>query len=188
MGMSDRAAASRGAWWLRVMAGADCWLGMARIAGRRQAEDAQTLMQPLPLSPTGQPVPGFPARRAGQPGHGPADLADDDIARLKAGRFKAGIAMQALDTPWNSLQVEAITRTLADYGIEVVAVTDAAQNPTRQAAQLAGLIERKVERDLLGADRPGDARRRPTSGSPPPASSWCSWTMSCTTWRRAATT
>jgi ribose transport system substrate-binding protein len=49
--------------------------------------------------------------------------------------------MQALDTPWNSLQVEAIARTLAEYDIEVVAVTDAAQNSTRQAAQLAGLID-----------------------------------------------
>ena len=31
-----------------------------------------------------------------------------------------------------ALQVEAITRTLAGYGIEIVAVTDAAQNPMRQ--------------------------------------------------------
>ena len=52
--------------------------------------------------------------------------------------------MQALDTPWNSLQVEAITATLARYGVEVVAVTDAAQNPARQAAHLASMIDRKV--------------------------------------------
>jgi ribose transport system substrate-binding protein len=118
--------------------------GGAIVASRAvaQAEDAQALMQPLPLSPTGQPVPSFPA---GAPASPPSvlQIGPDDIARLKAGRFKAAIAMQALDTPWNSLQVEAIARTLAEYDIEVVAVTDAAQDPTRQAAQLAGLMDRK---------------------------------------------
>jgi ribose transport system substrate-binding protein len=41
--------------------------------------------------------------------------------------------------------VEAITTTLAEYGVEVVAVTDASQNPVRQASQLASLIDRKVD-------------------------------------------
>ena len=108
-----------------------------------QAEDPRFLMQPLPLSPTGQPVTGFPN---GAPASPPSvlQLSSEDISRLKATPYKAAIAMQALDTPWNTLQVEAIARTLAEYGIEVVAVTDAAQNPTRQAAQLASLIDRKV--------------------------------------------
>jgi ribose transport system substrate-binding protein len=126
---------------LALMAGGlAAGMGTSRAVG--QAEDAQLLMQPLPLSPTGQPVPGFPGGAPASPAS-VLQLGRDDISRLKAGRFKAAIAMQALDTPWNALQVEAITRTLADYGIEVVAVTDAAQNPSRQAAQLAGLIERK---------------------------------------------
>ncbi|HYI26912.1 MAG TPA: substrate-binding domain-containing protein [Bradyrhizobium sp.] len=111
--------------------------------GAAFADDAKTLMTPLPLTATGQPVPGYPN---GAPAS-PPDLfrfTDAEIAKLKAGRFKAGIAMQALDTPWNSLQVEAITATLARYGVEVVAVTDAAQNPSRQAAHLASMIDRKV--------------------------------------------
>jgi ribose transport system substrate-binding protein len=111
-------------------------------ASRGQTEDARRLMQPVPLSPAGQPVPGFPAGAPASPAS-VLQIGPDDIARLKAGRFKAAIAMQALDTPWNALQVEAITRTLTDYGIEVVAVTDAAQDPKRQAAQLAALIERR---------------------------------------------
>jgi ribose transport system substrate-binding protein len=109
-----------------------------------QAQDARTLMQPLPLSPTGQPVPGFP--------DGPAPtlpdtlkLTDAEINRLRRGKFKAGIAMQALDTPWNALQVEAISTTLGRYGIDVVVVTDAAQDPVRQAEHLASMIERKVD-------------------------------------------
>lgn len=108
------------------------------------AQDAKTLMAPLPLSPHGQPVPGHPA---GAPATPPSvlDIGLADTAKLKAGRYTAGIAMQAMDTPWNSLQVQAITATLAQYGIEVVAVTDAAQDPARQEAHLAGLIDRKVD-------------------------------------------
>ena len=107
------------------------------------AQDAKALMQPLPLSATGQPVPGYPQ---GAPASPPSALrlTDADIARLKAGKFTAGIAMQALDTPWNSLQVEAITTTLASYGVDVVAITDAAQNPARQTSHLASMIDRKV--------------------------------------------
>jgi ribose transport system substrate-binding protein len=113
------------------------------LASPARAQRAAELMEPLPLSATGQPVPGHPN---GAPASGPSvlQLTQAEIERLKAGRYKAAIAMQALDTPWNSLQVEAITNTLAQYGIEVVAVTDAAQNPQRQAAHLASLIERKV--------------------------------------------
>lgn len=108
------------------------------------AQDAKALMQPLPLSSTGQPVPGFPN---GAPASSPEvlELTNVEIERLNAGKFTAGIAMQALDTPWNSLQVEAITATLGKYGVEVIAVTDAAQNPGRQAAHLASMIDRKVD-------------------------------------------
>jgi ribose transport system substrate-binding protein len=108
-----------------------------------RAQDATSLMEPLPLSPTGQPVPGFPN---GAPASSPdvLTLTNAEIERLKAGKYTAGIAMQALDTPWNSLQVEAITTTLGKYGVEVVAVTDAAQNPARQAAHLASMVDRRV--------------------------------------------
>lgn len=118
-------------------------LAMLALPGNSPAQDAKGLMEPLPLSPTGQPVPGFPN---GAPASAPdvLMLTDAEIQQLKAGKYTAGIAMQALDTPWNALQVEAITNTLAKYGVEVVAVTDAAQNPARQASHLAGMIDRKV--------------------------------------------
>lgn len=108
------------------------------------AQDANTLLQPLPLSPRGQPVPGYPE---GAPASPPETLSltEDEVARLKRGKFRAGIAMQALDTPWNSLQVQAITETLAKYGVEVVAITDAAQDPERQASHLRGMIDRKID-------------------------------------------
>lgn len=117
--------------------------GVGVPCGLRAQDDARTLMQPLPLSPRGQPVPGHPD---GAPAVPPDVLVvtNEDAVRLRAGGFTAGIAMQALDTPWNSLQVEAVTNTLAQYGIEVVMVTDAAQAPGRQAQHLAAMVERKV--------------------------------------------
>lgn len=108
------------------------------------AEDAKSLMEPLPLSPRGQPVPGYPD---GAPASPPdvLRLTSADIEWLKAGKFTAGIAMQALDSPWNSLQIQAVTDTLAKYGVEVVVVTNAAQDPARQVAHLAGMIDRKLD-------------------------------------------
>jgi ribose transport system substrate-binding protein len=114
------------------------------LSAHVHAEDAKSLSEPLPLSPTGQPVPGYPK---GAPASSPEilKLSVAEIDRLKAGKHRAGIAMQALDSPWNSLQVQAITETLGNYGIEVVVITDAAQNPSRQAAHLLNMIERKLD-------------------------------------------
>jgi ribose transport system substrate-binding protein len=128
---------------LRGLGGAALLAGAGISPGLR-AQDARELMLPLPLSPRGQPVPGHPD---GAPAMPPDVLTLDagDEARLRAGSYRAGIAMQALDTPWNALQVEAITRTLAGWGIEVVSVTDAAQSPARQAQHLAALADRGVD-------------------------------------------
>lgn len=117
-------------------------LAIGTIAPAR-SDEAMELMTPLPLSATGQAVPGY---ETGAPASLPNVLQLDasDIERLKRGRYKAGIAMQALDTPWNVLQVEAITATLEKYGVEVIAVTDASQNPMRQAGHLVSMIDRKV--------------------------------------------
>jgi hypothetical protein len=69
-----------------------------KLGGPLGAKDAGSLMQPLPLSRTGQRVPGFPN---GAPAALPQalSLTDAEIAGLKAGKYRAGIAMQALDTP-----------------------------------------------------------------------------------------
>jgi ribose transport system substrate-binding protein len=124
-------------------------LSTAGLAGATAAwsdelpPEAAELMKPLPLSPTGQPVVGYPD---GAPASSPETLklTDAELATLKAGKFKAGIAMQALDSPWNTLQVEALKKTLGEYGIEVVAVTDAKQQPTAQADHLEGMVAQGV--------------------------------------------
>jgi ribose transport system substrate-binding protein len=98
----------------------------------------------LPLSARGQPVVGFPDGAPATTPLVPAFTADE-MTRLRSGRYRAAIAMQAMDTPWNSLQVQGISETLSKYGLEVVAVTDAAQDPQRQAAQLRALTDQRVD-------------------------------------------
>jgi ribose transport system substrate-binding protein len=127
----------RGALWLAAALAASI-LWEARPS---HARDDQT--GPLPLSAKGQPVVGFPEGAPATPPLPPVFTAEE-LTKLRNGRYRAAIAMQALDTPWNSLQVQAISDTLGKYGVEVVAVTDAAQDPARQAAQLRALAGQKI--------------------------------------------
>lgn len=138
---------------LLVTAGSTA-LAIAAFAGAAAAADykwpdsippeATELLKSPPLSPRGQPVPGFPE---GPPAT-PADVfkfTPDMIAKLKAGHYTAGIVMHTMDAGWPKLQVEGITNTLKDFGIEVVAVTDAKFQPGQQIANLEQMIARKPD-------------------------------------------
>jgi ribose transport system substrate-binding protein len=103
--------------------------------------EAAALMEPLPLSPTGQVVPGYPE---GAPAS-TADIftfTDEDIAKLKDGKFTAGLVMHTMDAGWPALQVAGITNTLNEFGIEVVATTDAKFQPGQQISDLEQMIAR----------------------------------------------
>ena len=103
--------------------------------------EAAALMEPLPLSPTGQVVPGYPD---GAPAS-TADIftfTDEDVAKLKEGKFTAGLVMHTMDAGWPALQVEGITKTLNDFGIEIVATTDAKFQPGQQISDLEQMIAR----------------------------------------------
>lgn len=106
--------------------------------------EAKALLEPLPLSPRGQPVPGFPD---GPPAVSPDVLkfSPDDVARLKAGKFTAGLVMHTMDAGWPQLQVAGITNTLKDFGIEVVGTTDAKFQPGQQISDLEQMIARKPD-------------------------------------------
>ena len=103
--------------------------------------EAKALLEPLPLSPRGQPVPGFPD---GPPAVSPDVLkfSADDIAKLKAGKFTAGLVMHTMDAGWPQLQVAGITNTLKDFGIEIVGTTDAKFQPGQQISDLEQMIAR----------------------------------------------
>lgn len=106
--------------------------------------EAKALLEPLPLSPRGQPVPGFPD---GPPAVSPDVLkfSADDLAKLKAGKFTAGLVMHTMDAGWPQLQVAGITNTLKDFGIEVVGTTDAKFQPGQQISDLEQMIARKPD-------------------------------------------
>jgi len=105
---------------------------------------AKALLEPLPLSPRGQPVPGFPD---GPPAVSPDVLkfSDQDLAKLKAGKFTAGLVMHTMDAGWPQLQVAGISNTLKDLGIEVVGTTDAKFQPGQQISDLEQMIARKPD-------------------------------------------
>jgi ribose transport system substrate-binding protein len=106
--------------------------------------DAKALLEPVPLSPKGQPVPGFPD---GAPAVSSDVLkfSDADIAKLKAGKFTAGLVMHTMDAGWPHLQVAGITNTLKDFGVQVVGVTDAKFNVGQQINDLEQMIARKPD-------------------------------------------
>jgi ribose transport system substrate-binding protein len=106
--------------------------------------EAKALLEPLPLSPTGQPVPGYPK---GPPAVSPDVLkfSDADISKLKAGKFTAGLVMHTMDAGWPALQVAGITNTLKEFGIEVVGTTDAKFQPGQQISDLEQMIARKPD-------------------------------------------
>ncbi|WP_165779748.1 substrate-binding domain-containing protein [Mesorhizobium sanjuanii] len=106
--------------------------------------EAKALLEPLPLSPRGQPVPGFPD---GPPAVSPDVLkfSDEDLAKLKAGKFTAGLVMHTMDAGWPQLQVAGISNTLKDLGIEVVGTTDAKFQPGQQISDLEQMIARKPD-------------------------------------------
>lgn len=106
--------------------------------------EATKLMEPLPLSPRGQPVVGFPE---GPPAASPDifKFTPEMIAKLKAGKFTAGLVMHTMDAGWPKLQISGITNTLKTFGIEVIGVTDAKFQPGKQIADLEQMIARKPD-------------------------------------------
>jgi ribose transport system substrate-binding protein len=105
--------------------------------------EAKRLMEPLPLSPTGQAVPGFPNGAPAVSADG-LKLSDEDIAKLKAGKHTTGLVMHTMDAGWPH-PVAGTTNTLKDYGFEVIGATDAKFNVGQQISDLEQMIARKPD-------------------------------------------
>jgi ribose transport system substrate-binding protein len=106
--------------------------------------EAKALMQPLPLSPRGQVVPGYPD---GAPAVSSEFFTfnDKEIAKLKAGNYTAGLVMHTMAAGWPALQVAGITTTLNKFGIKVIATSDAKFKPGTQISDLEKMIARKPD-------------------------------------------
>src|SRR5882724_3937935 len=70
-------------------------------------------------------------------------LTPDEIAKVKAGKFKVGITMQTVNLDWSQLQVQGIKDTLGKYGVEVIGVTSAEYQVDKQIADIENTIQRK---------------------------------------------
>jgi ribose transport system substrate-binding protein len=106
--------------------------------------EAKALMVSPPLTPTGQVVPGYPD---GAPAISPDffKFSNEQIAKLKAGHFTAGIVIHTMDAGWPMLQIRGITETLEKFGIPVVATTNAKFQPGKQISDLEEMIARKPD-------------------------------------------
>jgi len=69
-------------------------------------------------------------------------LTDDEIAKVKAGKFKVGITMQTVNLDWSQLQVAGVTDTLSKYGVEVIGVASAEYQVDKQIADIENTIQR----------------------------------------------
>ena len=106
--------------------------------------DAKALMEPMPLSPRGQAVVGY---SDGPDASSPDSITftDEELQKLKDGNFTAAISMNLMDAAWPQLQVAGITAGLEEYGIELVAVTEAKGQPATQLNDLEQLAARKPD-------------------------------------------
>jgi ribose transport system substrate-binding protein len=104
--------------------------------------DAKAMMEPMPLSPRGQVVVGFPE---GPEAASPESITftPEELQKLKDGKFTAAISMNLMDAAWPQLQVAGIKAGLEEYGIELVAVTEAKGQPATQLNDLEQLAARK---------------------------------------------
>lgn len=104
--------------------------------------DAKAMMEPMPLSPRGQVVTGYPeGPEAASPDS--ITFTPEELQKLKDGKFTAAISMNVMDAAWPQLQVAGIKAGLAEYGIELVAVTEAKGQPATQLNDLEQLAARQ---------------------------------------------
>ena len=86
----------------------------------------------------------------GPNGETPADfdattLTDDEVAKVKAGKFKVAIVMHYAGNDWSTAQVQGLESEFTRLGMEVVAVTDANFKPEQQVSDLETVLALKPD-------------------------------------------
>ena len=91
--------------------------------------------QVLSVGPNGEKPSGFDT----------TTLTDAEVAKIKAGKFKAAIVMHYAGNDWSTAQVEGLKSEFTRLGIEVVAVTDANFKPEQQVSDIETVLALKPD-------------------------------------------
>lgn len=72
-------------------------------------------------------------------------LTDAEKDKVRAGKFKIGVAMMSMDLDWSRLQVQGITKMADELGMEIVGVTDGQFKVAKQISDIENLITLKPD-------------------------------------------
>jgi ribose transport system substrate-binding protein len=72
-------------------------------------------------------------------------LTEEDIEKIKEGKYKAAIVMHYAGNDWATAQIEGLKATFARMGIEVVAVTDAQFKAEKQVSDIETVLAKKPD-------------------------------------------
>ena len=75
------------------------------------------------------------------------EITDEQIEKVKGMGLKAAIAMQYTGNDWSVAQIDALKNTFAEYGIEVIAVTDPNFDAAQQTADIESILA--MDPDIL---------------------------------------
>ena len=72
-------------------------------------------------------------------------LTDEEIDKIKAGKYKAAICLHYGGNDWSTSQVKGLTDTFKKLGIEIVATTDANFSAEQQVADIETIMALKPD-------------------------------------------
>jgi len=91
--------------------------------------------QVLSLGPNGETPSGFETTA----------LTDDEVTKIKAGKYTAAIVMHYSGNDWSTAQIEGLKAEFTRLGVEVVAVTDADFKPEKQVSDIETVMALKPD-------------------------------------------
>lgn len=73
------------------------------------------------------------------------ELTDDEVNQVKAKKATAAIVMHYTGDDWTAAQLNGLKTRFSELGIEVIGVTDAGQDPSKQVSDIENMIARKPD-------------------------------------------
>ncbi|WP_407267821.1 substrate-binding domain-containing protein [Radiobacillus sp. PE A8.2] len=73
------------------------------------------------------------------------ELTEEDISELKKGNYTAAISFHYLGNDWSTLQMRAIKDQMGEYGIEIIATTDAGFEDMQQITDIKSIAAKKPD-------------------------------------------